>query len=760
MSAVEEPHIFGIRHLSPACAYHMRRFLDKVRPTAVLIEGLSDATVQIPHLVNDGTEPPVAVIAYTEEAPVRSLLYPMAEYSPEYQALRWAKEKGAYSAFIDLPSEVSIGLEYHATDHAKEEAGEAGIGATVYDDLARLSGEADYDSYWERNFELDLSNGAYVEATGELGRGIRELDTDPPAGRAKNLVREAFMRRSIAKTIDSGHDPERIVVICGAFHASVLSTSYPPMTDQELKKLPKVKTRLTLMPYSYYRLSSRSGYGAGNAAPAYFQMMWDCMKKSDINLLPSTYLTSVARHLRDKGMFRSPAEVIEGVRLADGLAAMHVGHSPVLQDLRDAATVCLGHGSFSEISEAVAMVEVGTAIGRLPEGVVQTPLQDDFNRELKRLKLEKYRSPVSTPLKLDLRENRQVKSKDAAFLDLNRSFFLHRLHYAGIKFGQRQSSNQERATWAENWIVQWTPEIEIQVVENSLYAETIGKAAEFSFEERLEHAEGLVEIATVLKAACECGLQESIDHARVVLQHRAVDSSDFNTLAGTARQLSIVISYGDLRKIDGKALLPILQELFLRGSLLLDSAASCNNEEAASVMKAMQEMDLIVQAHGKEVNKDAWTSKLLALARSDGKNPKLSGYAAAILLEYRLLDDAELSREISRRLSPGTDADAGAGWFEGLTMRNRYVLLSVRHLWEQLADYVVGLDEAQFIRAVVFLRRTFSRFSPAEKGRIAETLGDIWGTGTEEAGEYLQRELTDNEREKLDSLKEFDFGDI
>ena len=33
------PHIFGVRHLSPAAAWHLRQLLDRVRPKLVLIEG-------------------------------------------------------------------------------------------------------------------------------------------------------------------------------------------------------------------------------------------------------------------------------------------------------------------------------------------------------------------------------------------------------------------------------------------------------------------------------------------------------------------------------------------------------------------------------------------------------------------------------------------------------------------------------------------------------------------------------------------------
>ena len=79
---------------------------------------------------------------------------------------------------------------------------------------------------------------------------------------AENLVREAFMRRRVETVIAEGNKPEKIVAIVGAFHAPVLSSEFPAMTDDELKRLPRRSSKLTLMPYSYFKLSTQSGYGA------------------------------------------------------------------------------------------------------------------------------------------------------------------------------------------------------------------------------------------------------------------------------------------------------------------------------------------------------------------------------------------------------------------------------------------------------------------------------------------------------------------
>src|ERR1044072_8470260 len=104
------PHIFGVRHLSPAAAWHLRQLLDRVRPKLVLIEGSDDADDFIPHIVSPKSKLPIAILAYTASAPVRTFCYPLASYSPEYQALMWCQENKVKARFIDLPSSVFLGL--------------------------------------------------------------------------------------------------------------------------------------------------------------------------------------------------------------------------------------------------------------------------------------------------------------------------------------------------------------------------------------------------------------------------------------------------------------------------------------------------------------------------------------------------------------------------------------------------------------------------------------------------------------------------
>lgn len=769
-------NVFGVRHLSPAAAWHLRRYLDQVKPSLVLIEGLSDATDLIPHLTKKGTKPPIAILAYTDSLPVRTLVYPMARYSPEYQAIVWAHEQNVDVEFFDLPSDVFLALQDVESDLRAKlrreliESPEPRADAppdhsperriSIYQQYAERAGEADYDTYWERHFEHNLEDDVYRLAAYEFGAALRELEDPQPRWRAENLVREAFMRRKIEAALRTGIKPEKIVAVVGAFHAPVLTGHFPAMTDAELAALRRRASKVTLMPYSYYKLSSQSGYGAGNKAPAYFEMLYDAMSAGDLRELPARYLSNIARHLRTSGTHRSTSEVIEGVRLANTLAALKDGLAPALADLHDAAVTLIGQGELVTVKEAIAHADVGTDIGQLPPGVSRTSIQADFERELSRLKLEKYKSTVSQEVSLDLRENRNAKSEESAFLDLNRSSFCHRLRVLGVGFARPQRLSQQSATWAERWLLQWSPESEIQLIEAVLLGETVELATGFRFKQTLDTCTSIADAASVVRDACECGMMDAMDAARQRLQELAAVSSDMPAIAHAAHTLGMIVRYGDVRRFDPAPLLPLIDTLFVQAALALHAASNCDAEALPGMLLAIDEVNQLALDFSDRIDEPLWLDRLRALADADDRNPVLSGCACAILLERGLLTNDELSAEVSRRLSAGVPADLGAGWFEGLSKRNRYALLARQILWSQLADYIASLDEEHFRRSVVFLRRAFGGFSAREKRQIAENLAEHWGVHVDIAAEAIEDKLNEAEVEKLKELGDFNFDDL
>lgn len=750
MEMTKNPDFFGIRHLSPAGAYYLKGFLDEKKPALVLVEGPSDFNDMLPDIVRAETKPPIAVLAYTKEAPVRTILYPFAEYSPEYQAIRWCHKHHVECRFIDMPSTAFLAeQECDAQDTDGEENR-----INVYAQLDKQSGEDGHDTFWERVMEQAGSVEAYHSGANSFGANIRSFTEGTDHDWPETALREAYMRQQIKNAVDSGIPPENIVVVTGSYHVEGLKSWQEH--DEDLSKVPRIETSHTLMPYSYYRLSTRAGYGAGNKAPAYYALLWEGLNKKEPMYAAYKYLIKLASYQREKGNPVSSASVIEAVRLASALAQLRGGNIAALRDLRDAAQTCIGEGSVSNIILASADTEIGTEIGALPDGVSRTSIQEDFYRQLKDLKLEKYRDVTAQDLPLDLRENRRVSSEKSAFLDLYRSFFLHRLRVLGVSFAQPQAVNQDNATWSEHWIVRWTPEAEIELVESALKGDTVDGAASFAMKERVENASKMGDIALVIEDACCCGMEKAVGYATAALQRMAVDAASVEDLAGTAQRLSVVIQYGNIRRIDAKPLEPILQQLFYRSCLILEGACVCDDAASKTIITAMEQLNSAELAHD-FLNHEEWLKVLGNIAERDDLNTKLSGFAAAVLMERGCFSTQQLRTEVSRRLSKGVPADLGAGWFEGLAMKNKYALIARLSLWESLNEYLVTLEDEEFKRALVFLRRAFADFSAVEKDQIAENLGEILGLNGQEVSEVVNAVLDENAQQMIEGLEDFDF---
>lgn len=757
--------IFGVRHLSPAAAHHLRTILDELRPTAVLVEGPADASEQIEHLVHKDTRPPLALLAYTRQRPVRSILYPLASYSPEWVALTWGVRNKADVRFIDLPATVFLQLhraeQQNDSDEKHVKHRQTNEHTVAYLDdpweaIAELSGDPDHETWWERHFEHTVEPAAYVRQILEFGRGLRDLRHLDE--KDENLLREAHMRRCIRKVLAEGHKPEKVLVVCGAFHAPALIESLPAMSDNEFKSQPKVECSLTLMPYSYYRLSSQSGYGAGNHAPAYFQRLFDARRANETDSISATFLSELCRAMRRTGQIRSSAEVIEAVRLAVSLAAMSDSPAPCLRDLRDAAVCCLGRAEYDVIAPHLREIEVGSAVGRLPKGIGRTSIQDDFYLALEELNLEKYQTEKEQELTLDLREDRFVKGKEAAFRDLQRSTFFHRLLVLDIRFGKKQRSGQDRATWKEVWKLLWTPESEIQLVEGSLLGDTVEMATAVRLSQRLDECTRVDEAARLVEDAMECQLADALDSARQRLQAMAVEESGFVQLARACNSLAEVVRYGSVRKLDPEPLKPLLSQLFLRAALSVKDACLCDDATAREqIHPAIVELNDVARENAELVDASRWDCELDAVASSDALNAYLSGFVLSLLLPR--VDEERLAREVSRRLSPGIAPDIGAAWFEGLVQHNREALFSRLSLWRQIDEYMQALDDEGFRRALVPLRRAFSEFAPGQVRRVVSCLVEVSAESSEQLKASLDMKLSDEEAQKLqETLGDLDLG--
>ena len=751
-----KPHIFGVRHFSPAGAYYVRKYLDEVQPKVVLIEAPSDFTDLMEKITAKEVVPPIAIMAYTLEAPIQTIIYPFAEFSPEYQAILWAKENKVECRFCDLPSSIFLGIE-----NAKEKNKEQGesLNSFIHRKIDEYSDEADSEVFWERVMEQASDYNAYYSGARDYGKNLRELTLSNTLSDVKNIIREAYMSKVVSDVCNEGYKIDEIAMVVGAFHVEGIESGNFILTEKEVKQLPKLEAKKTLMPYSYYKLSTYSNYGAGNKAPGYYEFLWKGFNKDDVFYATFIYLSKIAEYQRKTGNMVSSAQIIEAVQLAVSLANIHDSKIPTLKDIQDAAITCMAQGSYAELVMAMANVEVGKKIGKIPQEAIQTSIQSDFYNLLRELKLEKYQTLTATELRLDLRENIRVKSEKLAFLDLERSYFFHRLRVLKISFVNFLDKVQDNKTWAEDWVLQWSPEAEIEIVEAILKGDTIEFATAFELNQRIENSSSISQIAEIVKDAFYCGLPKSLEQAFQALQSCMADDIPINEISKTSTTLSIMLRYGDIRKLDRDVLIPILEQLFLRACLILPNEAFCDANAAIELAEAIIGLHNVVENHD-FLDRERWYALLTEIAKKDNLNTKISGLAMAILLETGKISNDELGLEVERRLSKAIPADLGASWFEGLSMKNHYTLIARLGLWEKLQDYISALDEDEFKRALVFLRRAFANFTSNEKHDIAENIAEIWGLNKYEVSAVVNKDLEKDEKEIVSKLEEFDFDDI
>ena len=213
-------HFAPIRHHSPACALALRALLDEVRPGVVLVEGPQEYAAVLTALQDPRTVPPVAVLSVDGS---RAAFYPLAEFSPEWVALRWAGEHAATVEFIDQSYRHATDDDADPGTRTLQEEHHLARSAAIAALAARL-GCRDHDEVWEHLFEDraddDLTRWrpffADVLAWAALARleASREaLDSDG------THAREAVMAGVLARHVDG---PTPVVVVTGAFHTLAL----------------------------------------------------------------------------------------------------------------------------------------------------------------------------------------------------------------------------------------------------------------------------------------------------------------------------------------------------------------------------------------------------------------------------------------------------------------------------------------------------------------------------------------------------------
>ncbi|RMG05399.1 MAG: hypothetical protein D6728_20850, partial [Cyanobacteria bacterium J055] len=658
--------IFGIRHHGVGSARSLVRSLQQFQPDIILIEGPPDANDILPLAAHPEMKPPIALLVYVpgdSASLVDAVYYPFAEFSPEWQAMRYGLARQIPVRFADLPQAYRLCRE----EELEGTVTPSPLRRDPLGELAAAAGYSDGERWWEHMVEQRRESAdlfaAILEAMAALRQALAEEgeEIDPLDAR-----REAYLRQSIRQAQKEGFD--RIAVVCGAWHAPALSQMPSASQDKAiLAGLSKVRVKATWIPWTYGRLAAGSGYGAGVASPGWYRHLWEggmgrwgdgdgiegknpLIHEADIAI---RWMSRVAQLLREEGWDASSAQVIEAVRLAEALAALRDRSLPGLEELNEATQTVMCFGSDVPMRLIRDQLIVGDRLGSVPASTPKVPLDEDIQRWQKRLRLKP--EPTERLVMLDLRKEK----------DKDRSHFLHRLSLLGIPWGKRQPV-RGLGTFKETWQLRWKPEFAVAILEAAPWGNTLLAAATAYTRHRVEAASALPDLTALLDRSLLAELPDAIAPLMDRIDEIAALTSDVAHLMAALPPLANILRYGNVRQTDTTSVRHVVDGLVVRSCIGFPQVCYFVNEEvAADLLGKMVAFDRALSLLQNPQHGESWQETLHKLVETPGINGLLAGGSCRLLLDRQCFDPPEASRRMGLALSLASEPLEAAAWVEG-----------------------------------------------------------------------------------------------
>lgn len=703
LAARTEPYLIGVRHHSPALAVAVPRLLDAAGAEAVCVELPADFQPWLPYLSDPRTTAPVALAGAYEGG--RLSLYPLADFSPELAAIRWARDRGAEVICCDLPLTAP---EWTTAPAAGPEAAGPEAGAAA-------------DDLWDRTVEV-LAPGSAPDAVrrAALGFGLAvRRDRAAHGGiAAVDLAREAHMRRTVAA---AGAGKRRVAAVTGAFHAPGLTDGgEATAAGQATGAGSPVVT--SLVPYAFALLDPRSGYPAGIRDPRWQQAVLDAGgDPGRIRDAAARLLTELCRGIRAAGRTAGTGEAIETLRLACDLATLRGLAAPGRGELLEAVTSVLGQGG-PPPGRVLETVLVGTDRGRLAPGTPRSGLGPRVEAELASLRLP-------GPGSAGHREVRLSPLRSA--LDARREILLQRLKECGVGYAEpvEVSAAGEGSALTTRWRAAWTPSVAARLDLVGARGVTAAQAAEGTLRanhRRAAESGGVTpaRVVDLLGAAARCALPDLVGDC---LTQTARVLPAAATLPELLRCMDLLeaIRREHLPGTTGRTRLRAaeLRDILLEAAVrtLPGLAGSDETEDAVALVT------LAVRS-GEERLGLRLDGELYALARTG--SPLVQGAALAA----RVLLDLDGSEPLGRRLAAWIDSATAPDTrhrlerrLTGLLVAAGPLIASLPSSLDPLLERVESLDDRGFLDRLPALRGGFQALAPDGRGRLLTAVTDRLG---------------------------------
>lgn len=774
-------HILGIRHHGPGSARSVCRALQQIQPDCILIEGPPDANALIAQLQHPDFKPPVALLLNTpiqKDDKPQAAFYPFAEFSPEWQALRYAIQQQIAVEFMDLPLTHRFALEkqwqeallqrLREQEQNSGEEQEDGVGVIINrpnendenfnedqeddqnslsDDntdsnidteltqhylairhdpiklLAEQAGYQDSERFWEHLVEQQPHAGQMFASISDAMAAVREYIESQSVGASpcgcplNDNDLEQYREAYMRKIIRQAEKQgyQNIVVICGAWHAPVLADLKGHSKADMVLLKGLAKIKVEAAWIAWTHGRLSRESGYGAGVQA---VGWYAH-------LWKHYQSALDGQVDgEKVTIDWLSQFAQALRQAgyDASSAQIIDAVQLVQSLLQ-----LRGRRIPDLDDLFEVIQSVLHHGlEIPQPILAQLLEDE---KLGQVPEEYIVLPIQQDFLKQVKHFRlklEAPHRDITLdlrepFDLAKSQFLHCVKLLGVAWAELSSHSTGQGNFKEIWTLSWQPESSLYLNEMSIWGNSLALASQNFIEDKIKSCEDVADIARLIEQILLSGLDHTLALALKKLDDLSTVHQDPAVILETLKPLIVAIRYGSVRQLSTAHLLTVVQHLSIR--LLISLPGYClqlNAEMAQHFARQLQQLyEQLIQLDQADLLQ-LWQNTLNQLLQQEQMQGYLHGYCVRLAREQQLIDAQQCQNFLSRALSVGQTVDYSAAWFEGFLTHQALLLIHEASLWQIVDQWIAQLEDAQFIELLPILARTASSFSPAEAQQLIQ----------------------------------------
>lgn len=788
-STLAQKNIFfaPIRHHSPACAYALKHYIDKIKPTHILIEAPTSFDFLIESLQHPETQPPIAIFAQAQQVKasshstsnheelidrvqpeIFSAYFPFCEYSPEWVAIQAAKQCQAKVKFIDLDWAKQSTLKSQQKDvdwQQKSLMSERYFAHSQYiQKLAESMHCRNHDELWDHLFELQdarqLQQAEHFFDDVFAWCSLARLDYEQEVLlQEASLHREDVMWNCIQNVIDPEH---RVLVVTGGFHSIALIENLSQTSQVERFIVQDAKQnwqeQAWLIRYSFDRLDALNGYASGMPSPAYYQQQWQNLNHESnqapeqIQLQFFQYLNQLCHFLnQENALDVTPYIALKNTaELAWQLASLRGHYQPSRYDLLDALQSALIKGEMDDgqqhLFTLIFQFLSGQQLGEVAQSQHSPALLQNTYQQIKAYRFN-LNDTILRNRKLDV--YRKPRHQEI-------SQYLHLLEFVGCHFAQRIAGpdfvqGASLDLLFEEWRYAWTPSVEARLIElaemgNQLEHIALLKMLKLQQEnEQQGLGQSAFETAKLLALACRLGLKQHLEQLSQQLDGYLESDQNLASVIGAAQQLYYLWHGHKLLHIPEQMVLKSLSFAVYQACFLLDQLYDTHEEKIEKNLKNLKTLhELILNIRQQKMQLEhhvfqAQTFDLLTLMYEQIDLAKLDEFhlhalkGAIHTLQFldHQIEQQQLQQQLQLAFAIGSSPEDSVQYLHGMFFIAPEIFVQSQVAIDALHQLVSDWTEDEFIQILPDLRYIFSQLSPKQSTQVAKLIAKITGLGND-----------------------------